>query len=290
MSDDPSGKVTQATWMRGWTDVTGSEGVAGKSYLDQSIVKTGSFDLSPQLSGTNAGKIVLNMTSIEISNLIDEDGLVLAFQTLTLKGNASLIIDANNNSTYTGAITSLILNNGLGNTRTWTGNVAYSEAVENAIFNYSDNGDNLFDVISASSILGGNDTLNGANGNDTLIGGNGNDTLTGGSGADKFLFDTALNASTNLDTIKDFVKGTDKIVLDDDIFTAFAGKTAITSSQFTVVSSTGALSGNGLLTYCTANDTLYYDSNGSGTGDVAFAKIELTGTASPTFTDFTVIA
>jgi Ca2+-binding RTX toxin-like protein len=135
-----------------------------------------------------------------------------------------------------------------------------------------------------------NNTITGNTGNNTLNGGNGNDALTGGSGADKFLFDTAHNASTNLDTIKDFVKGTDKIVLDDDIFTAFIGKTAITSSQFQVVSTTSALSGNGFLTYCTANDTLYYDSNGSGTGDVAFAKIELTGTASPTFTDFTIVA
>jgi Ca2+-binding RTX toxin-like protein len=148
-------------------------------------------------------------------------------------------------------------------------------------------GNTLNNIVAGNT---GNNTLNGANGNDTLIGGNGNDTLTGGSGADKFLFDTALNASTNLDTIKDFVKGTDKIVLDDDIFKAFLNKSAITTSQFTVVSSTSALSGNGFLTYCTANDTLYYDSNGSGRGDVAFAKIELTGTASPTFTDFTIVA
>ena len=57
-----------------------------------------------------------------------------------------------------------------------------------------------------------------------------------------------------------------------------------------VAKTTAQLSGNSFLTYVTNNDTLYYDSNGSGTGDVAFVKIELTGTAAPSATDFLVIA
>src|SRR5204863_390345 len=52
--------------------------------------------------------------------------------------------------------------------------------------------------------VGGNDTLNGGGGKDTLDGGAGNDVLTGGTGQDSFLFDTALNASTNVDQIFDF--------------------------------------------------------------------------------------
>ena len=35
----------------------------------------------------------------------------------------------------------------------------------------------------------------------TLSGGLGNDTLTGGAGADQFVFNTALNAVTNVDHI-----------------------------------------------------------------------------------------
>lgn len=133
-------------------------------------------------------------------------------------------------------------------------------------------------------------TLKGNAGNDLLKGGAGKDILYGGTGADKFVFDTTLNATTNLDTIKDFALKSDKIVLDDDIFEAFAGKSAVSSSQLKVVNSVSDLSGNGYLTYVKANDTLYYDSNGSGTGDIAFVKIELAGTAAPSATDFLVIA
>ena len=49
------------------------------------------------------------------------------------------------------------------------------------------------------------------------MGGTGNDTLTGGAGADKFVFASALNSLTNVDTITDFVSGTDKLVLDDSV-------------------------------------------------------------------------
>ncbi|WP_206532446.1 Ig-like domain-containing protein [Mesorhizobium sp. M7D.F.Ca.US.004.01.2.1] len=58
---------------------------------------------------------------------------------------------------------------------------------------------------------GGNDLLFGGDGNDILIGGAGNDTLTGGTGVDQFRMAT----NTGMDTIKDFVVGTDKIGLLD---------------------------------------------------------------------------
>jgi Ca2+-binding RTX toxin-like protein len=59
---------------------------------------------------------------------------------------------------------------------------------------------------------------------DTLTGGGGNDTLTGGSGDDRFYFNTALNASTNLDTITDFKTGgdADTIRLSSAIFTGLS--------------------------------------------------------------------
>jgi Ca2+-binding RTX toxin-like protein len=136
----------------------------------------------------------------------------------------------------------------------------------------------------------GNDTLDGSTGNDVLKGGTGKDVLYGGSGADKFVFDTALNQSTNLDTIKDFARKSDKIVLDDDTFKAFTGKSGVSSNQLKVVDKVSQLSGDGYLTYVRANDTLYYDANGKGSGDVAFVKIELAGTAAPSASDFQVIA
>jgi Ca2+-binding RTX toxin-like protein len=64
----------------------------------------------------------------------------------------------------------------------------------------------------------GNDTLSGGAGNDTLVGGLGNDTLTGGTGQDVFRFDTALNATTNRDTIADFVVADDTFELLQAVF------------------------------------------------------------------------
>ena len=126
--------------------------------------------------------------------------------------------------------------------------------------------------------------------NNTLNGGAGADIMLGGSGADKFVFDSALSATTNLDTIKDFVKGTDKIVLDDDIFEKFLNQTSISAGN--LITGTKAVQADDYLIYNTSDDTLYYDADGSGSefGLVAFAKIELFGTAAPTATDFQVIA
>ena len=53
--------------------------------------------------------------------------------------------------------------------------------------------------------------LYGQDGNDRLYGGAGKDRLNGGAGKDRFVFDTALNASTNVDIITDFKYGEDKI-------------------------------------------------------------------------------
>ena len=47
-------------------------------------------------------------------------------------------------------------------------------------------------------------SLFGLGGNDMLNGGAGKDVLVGGLGNDQFVFNTALNASTNVDTITDF--------------------------------------------------------------------------------------
>ena len=162
---------------------------------------------------------------------------------------------------------------------------------KSTITNVSINGNAEDTIKNIENVTGGSaaDQLTGDSLANTLSGRGGKDVLTGGSGADRFVFDTALSSS-NIDTIKDFTKATDKIVLDDDIFKAFTNKTGVTSSQLKVVSTISNLSGDGYLTYVTANDTLYYDADGKGAGDLAFVKVELTGTAAPTFTDFQIIA
>ncbi|WP_224770990.1 calcium-binding protein [Pseudomonas sp. FEN] len=64
----------------------------------------------------------------------------------------------------------------------------------------------------------GDDVLSGGAGVDTLIGGRGNDTLTGGADTDYFVIDKAAG---DIDTLTDFVIGTDRIVLSgfaDDVY------------------------------------------------------------------------
>jgi Ca2+-binding RTX toxin-like protein len=161
----------------------------------------------------------------------------------------------------------------------------------------STKGDNIVAGSGADSISGGNgnDTLSGGTGNDTLVGGAGNDVLTGADGADRFVFDTALS-NTNVDTIKDFLTGTDKIVLSAKVFGKFTGSSsgsAITPGNFVIGAGATAVAkdNDDYLIYDTASDLLSYDADGSGSGSpVAFVKVELTGTAAPAFGDFLVVS
>ncbi|HRB97509.1 MAG TPA: hypothetical protein PKY67_07345 [Nitrosomonas sp.] len=139
----------------------------------------------------------------------------------------------------------------------------------------------------------GNDQLFGEGGNDRLFGKGGKDTLTGGAGADKFVFDTVAGTG-NIDTITDFVSGTDKILLDDDIFTALgitgtAAGAALTAGKFHA--GTSALDTLDRIVYNSSTGALYYDANGSVSGqNVQIALIGTTTHPALTASDFLVIA
>jgi len=141
----------------------------------------------------------------------------------------------------------------------------------------------------------GDDTLSGGVGNDTLVGGPGNDVLTGGDGVDRFVYDSS-SGSSDIDTIKDFLTGTDKIVLSAKVFGKFTGSStggAVTAGNLVVGAgaTTVANDANDYLIYDTTSDLLYYDADGNGSGAaVAFVKVELTGTAAPAFGDFLVVS
>jgi trimeric autotransporter adhesin len=163
---------------------------------------------------------------------------------------------------------------------------------------------------TGSTITGtaGNDTLTGGAGNDTLIGlagadslvggagndwfegGTGQDRLNGGAGADSFVFkDPAANA--NFDYVNDFVSGTDKLRVDDAVFTTIGGLGAFSAGDERFVAAPGARNGleaDDRLMYDTTSGKLYYDADGSGSGAAAVVAV-LQGAPGMTATDIVVI-
>lgn len=165
---------------------------------------------------------------------------------------------------------------------------------------------------SAGNVLGGlkgNDTLRGFGGNDTLqggdgydvldggagddvlIGGPGRDTLTGGAGADVFVFASPLVVGANVDTIDDFVAGTDTLRLDDDVFGEWSEGSAVTAGQFVAGAGLSAATDSAQrLVYDTASGALYYDADGAGGAEaILFARFGIDVHPELQATDFVVV-
>jgi len=150
---------------------------------------------------------------------------------------------------------------------------------------------------------GNTNTFIGTTKADVFVGNGGNDTLTGGAGADTFVFgkvhemvvtgaatapqsyvDTAFNL-TGVDTITDFLHGTDKIELHLDQYTQLVGF----SSANLLSSATGAAAdANDYLLFNTTSKMLSYDADGNGAG-VAVNIATLTGVTSFTASDVVVV-
>ena len=162
--------------------------------------------------------------------------------------------------------------------------------------------DNVITGNSGNNLLkgmNGNDRLLGGAGNDVLVGGAGNDQLTGGGGADQFLFGSgAVFAQTQFgtDTITDFVKGTDKLVLSKlsfNILTSAVGGNLLATEFATINTTTNELTLAGASTakivYNAGTGNLFYNQNlatsGLGTGGL-FAS--LTGTPNLGINDFLI--
>jgi Ca2+-binding RTX toxin-like protein len=130
---------------------------------------------------------------------------------------------------------------------------------------------NFFDTTSIN--LTGNEFANevvGNRGDNIINGGDGSDMLVGLGGRDRFLFDTPLNATRNVDLIADFDQD-DTILLENRIFDAFAyGPLAVERFVIGPV----ALEANDTLIYNPANGALLYDVDGSGPGAaIQFARL-----------------
>jgi Ca2+-binding RTX toxin-like protein len=118
----------------------------------------------------------------------------------------------------------------------------------------------------------GNDALTGGAGNDRLAGGPGLDTLTGGPGGDHFLFNTALNGSTNVDRIVDFSVPEDVILLDNAIFTRLTQTGVLSAAAF--FAGPAAHDADDRIIYNPSTGALFYDSDGSGAAaPVKFATL-----------------
>jgi Ca2+-binding RTX toxin-like protein len=110
------------------------------------------------------------------------------------------------------------------------------------------------------------------NGADNVIyGGLGNDRMTGGGGADEFVFDTALNARSNVDAITDF-GGDDTIWLSRSIFGEAGAHEQLSDSAF--VLGTAARDADDRILYDAAGGKLFFDADGvGGTAAVLFATV-----------------
>ena len=108
----------------------------------------------------------------------------------------------------------------------------------------------------------GNDVLSGGLGNDVLIGGLGNDRLSGGGGLDFFRFTAAPNATTNLDTITDFLSADDRIDLDDAAFAGIGALGQMAAGAF--VLGAAAADASDRIIYNQATGKMYFDADGSG--------------------------
>jgi len=131
---------------------------------------------------------------------------------------------------------------------------------------------NLFDTTGIN--LTGNEFANqivGNQGNNQIAGGAGSDRMYGNAGNDGFLFNTPLDAATNVDIIGDFSVADDGILLENQIFDAFAQGT-LAAERF--VRGPAALEANDTLIYNPANGALLYDVDGSGPGAaIQFARL-----------------
>jgi Ca2+-binding RTX toxin-like protein len=157
------------------------------------------------------------------------------------------------------------------------GKVLKGGSTDNALTGTAGN-DKIYGYAGKDTLLGknGDDALSGGDGSDYLNGGKGSDVLSGGADADAFSFNTKLGSS-NVDRISGFNPTNDSIYLDNGIFKKLGAGTlaqpgALKNGYFTIGSK--AKDANDHVIYDKAKGILYYDADGTGSGEaVVFAKI-----------------
>jgi Ca2+-binding RTX toxin-like protein len=108
------------------------------------------------------------------------------------------------------------------------------------------------------------------------MGGKGNDVLTGGDGSDSFLFGSGaiFNSSDfGVDSISDFIKGTDKIILSKTSFNALVSTpgNSLQAAEFAAINDAAneldlVGSSSAKIVYNLATGNLFYNQNGATAG------------------------
>jgi serralysin len=139
--------------------------------------------------------------------------------------------------------------------------------------------------------LFGNNSVNaiaGAGGNDIIKGYGGKDVLSGGAGQDVFVFNSKLNATTNVDAVTDYNVAADTVQLDNVVFTALTTLGTLAASAFKNMDA-APIDASDRIIYKQSTGNLYYDADGSGTGFAAIKFATITNNAILTNADFVVI-
>ncbi|WP_202330679.1 calcium-binding protein [Mesorhizobium sp. L-8-3] len=134
-------------------------------------------------------------------------------------------------------------------------------------------GNSLDNIITGNSA---SNSLNGSTGHDTLNGKLGNDTLNGSAGLDIFVFDTTLNAATNVDTIVGYFVDSDTIQLDNDVMAGLGATLGTLGAEKLWRTYTGvAHDADDRIIYQIHTGKLFYDADGNGAGgSIHFATLD----------------
>jgi serralysin len=124
------------------------------------------------------------------------------------------------------------------------------------IGNLNGSGSGLANALTGNT---GVNKLAGGEGDDTLAGRFGNDMLVGGEGCDIFLFNSSLNALSNVDTVADFSVPDDTITLENAVFAALTAIGTLAAETFHI--GNAAHDADDRIVYDPATGTLTYDSN-----------------------------
>lgn len=150
--------------------------------------------------------------------------------------------------------------------------------------------ENLTGSSFADQLFGDNgvNAIAGGGGNDMIKGYGGKDVVSGGAGQDIFIFNSKLNATTNVDAITDYNVADDTIHLDNAVFTALTTLGTLAASAFKNMDA-AAIDANDRIIYKQSTGNLYYDADGSGMAFAAIKFATITNNAILTNADFVVI-